>query len=68
MIANDYPPKINSLRYPYNILYKIPVKSYAIMFSNDRHSPNRDFVFPILFDDTGNWQCIYMGYAWYVFS
>ena len=47
---------------------KIPVKSYAIMFSNDRHSPNRDFVFPILFDDTGNWQCIYMGYAWYVFS
>lgn len=55
MIANDYPPKINSLRYPYNILYKIPVKSYAIMFSNDRHSPNRDFVCPILFDDAGNW-------------
>ena len=38
-----------------HITYKIPVKSYAIMFSNDRHSPNRDFVFPILFDDTGNW-------------
>ena len=34
---------------------KIPVKSYAIMFINDRHSPNRDFAFPILFDDTGNW-------------
>ena len=34
---------------------KIPVKSYAIMLSNDRHSPNRDFVFPILFDDIGNW-------------
>ena len=47
---------------------KIPVKSYAIMFSNDRHSPNRDFVFPILFDDTGNWQRSYMGYAWYVSS
>ena len=27
---------------------KIPVKSYAIMFSNDRHSPNRDFVYSIL--------------------
>ncbi len=24
---------------------KIPVKSYAIMFSNDRYSPNRDFVY-----------------------
>ena len=24
---------------------KIPVKSNAIMFSNDRHSPNRDFVY-----------------------
>ena len=47
---------------------KIPVKSYAVMLSNDRYSPNRDFVFPILFDDTGNWQCSYMGYAWYVFS
>ena len=50
------------------ITYKIPVKSYAIMLRNDRHSPNRDFVFSILFDDTGNWQCRYMGYAWYVFS
>lgn len=50
------------------ITYKIPVKSYAVMLSNDRHSPNRDFVFPILFDNTGNWQCRYMGYAWYVFS
>lgn len=38
------------------------------MLSNDRHSPNRDFLFPILFDDTGNWQCRYMGYAWYVSS
>ena len=37
------------------------------MLSNDRHSPNRDFVFPILFDDTGNWYCRYMGYDWYVF-
>lgn len=26
------------------VIQKIPVKSYAIMFSNDRHSPNRDFV------------------------
>ena len=52
----------------YNILYKIPIKSYAIVLSNDRYSPNRDFVFPILFDDTGNWQRSYMGYAWYVFS
>lgn len=50
------------------ITYKIPVKSYAVILSNDSYSPNRDFVFPILFDDTGNWQCRYMGYAWYVFS
>ena len=32
------------------------------------HHNCRDFVFPILFDDTGNWQRSYMGYAWYVFS
>ena len=51
-----------------HITYKIPVKSYAIVLSNDRYSPNRDFVFPILFDDTGNWQRSYMGYAWYVSS
>ena len=27
---------------------------------------NNIFVFPTLFDDTGNWQCCYMGYAWYI--
>ena len=46
---------LEKIRFDRKKLKKIPVKSYAIMFSNDRHSPNRDFVFPILFDDSGNW-------------
>lgn len=27
------------------MIQKIPVKSYAIMFSNGSYSPNRDFVY-----------------------
>lgn len=27
------------------VIQKIPVKSYAIMFSNGSYSPNRDFVY-----------------------